>query len=264
MISLAFSPCPNDTFIFDAMVHGKIDTEGLLFNFRMEDVETLNHLAMEGAVDMIKVSYHAYLYLTGKYRLLDSGSALGTGNGPLLVSKKKYSIPELNDLMVAIPGNYTTAHLLLKIMAPGIHRKKIMVFDQIEDAVLSGEADAGVIIHENRFTYERRGLQKIADLGEYWEKLTHCPIPLGGILARNDLGEEIIGKLNRVMRRSVTFAMKNPDSVMDFVRQNAQAMEDEVMQKHIALYVNNFTLDLGEEGKEAIEKLFELTKPILA
>ncbi|MCX6243589.1 MAG: 1,4-dihydroxy-6-naphthoate synthase [Bacteroidetes bacterium] len=263
MVSLAFSPCPNDTFIFDAMVHGKIDTEGLSFDFRMEDVETLNHLAMEGAVDMVKVSYHGYLCIADKYLLLDSGSALGRGNGPLLISKKHHSVSELKDLLVAIPGEYTTAHLLLKVMAPGISRKKIMVFHQIEDAILKEEVDAGVIIHENRFTYQRKGLLKIADLGEYWENLTGLPVPLGGIVARKELGEEITGKLNRIMHRSVAYAMKNPEAVMDFVRQKAQEMEDEVMQKHIALYVNDFTLDLGEEGRKAVEKLIELTKPIL-
>jgi 1,4-dihydroxy-6-naphthoate synthase len=262
MLTLAFSPCPNDTFIFDAMVHGRIETEGLAFGYRMEDVETLNHLALEGAVDMVKVSYHAWLYLAERYCLLDSGSALGRGNGPLLVSKKNLSLRDLEDLTVAIPGEYTTAHLLLKILAPRIRRKRIMVFHKIEDAILSGEVDAGVIIHENRFTYERKGLRKIADLGEYWEGITHGPIPLGGIIARNGLGDEILAKLNRVMHRSVAFAMKNPDAVMDFVRQNAQEMEEDVMKKHIALYVNHFTLDLGEEGKKAVDKLFEFTKPI--
>ncbi len=258
IIKLAFSPCPNDTFIFAAMVHGSIDTEGLEFEYRMEDVEKLNHLAMDGAMDMVKVSYHAFLHLSPVYRLLDSGSALGFGNGPLLISKEKYSIGDLDDLMVAIPGEYTTAHLLLKLLAPRIQRKKILVFNEIEDAILKDEVDAGVIIHENRFTYERKGLQKITDLGETYENLTHCPIPLGGIIAQKKLGEETLDKLNRVMHRSVAFAMDNPGSVMDFVRCNAQEMEDEVMLKHIHLYVNNYTLDLGPVGKNAIARLFEL------
>jgi 1,4-dihydroxy-6-naphthoate synthase len=257
-IKLAFSPCPNDTFIFAAMVHGMIDTEGLKFDYRMEDVERLNHLAMNGAMDMIKVSYHAFLHLSPVYQLLDAGSALGFGNGPLLISKKKYSIGDLDDLRVAIPGEYTTAHLLLKLLAPRIQHKKILVFNEIEDAILKDEVDAGVIIHENRFTYETKGLQKIADLGEIYENLTHCPIPLGGIIAKKKLGEVTLDKLNRVMRRSVAFAMENPGAVMDFVRCNAQEMEDEVMLKHIHLYVNNYTLDLGPEGKNAIARLFEL------
>ncbi|MCX6247911.1 MAG: 1,4-dihydroxy-6-naphthoate synthase [Bacteroidetes bacterium] len=258
VIHLGFSPCPNDTFIFAPMVQGMIDTEGIEFDYRMEDVETLNHLAMEGVLDMVKVSFHAFLHLSPTYRLFDSGSALGSGNGPLLISMKNFSIHELEDRMVAIPGEYTTANLLLKIIAPAIHRKKILLFNEIEDAVLKDEADAGVIIHENRFTYERRGLQKIADLGEAYEKLTLSPIPLGGIIAQKKLGTEILDTLNRILHRSVAFAMENPDKVMDFVRCHAQEMEDEVMMKHIRLYVNNFTLDLGQEGRKAISILFEL------
>jgi 1,4-dihydroxy-6-naphthoate synthase len=190
--------------------------------------------------------------------LLDSGSALGFGNGPLLISKKKYSIGDLHDLRVAIPGEFTTAHLLLKLIVPGIQRKKILVFNKIEEAILKDEVDAGVIIHESRFTYERKGLYKIADLGEAYENLTHCPIPLGGIIAQKKLGKETLEKLNRIMHRSVAYAMENPGTVMDFVRCNAQEMEDEVMMKHIHLYVNNYTLDLGSEGRQAITRLFEL------
>ena len=258
VINLGFSPCPNDTFIFAAMVHGMIDTEGLEFDYRMEDVERLNHLAMDGGMDMVKVSYHAFLHLSPVYRLLDSGSALGFGNGPLLISKKKYSIGDLDDLTVAIPGEYTTAHLLLKLIAPRIRRKKILVFNGIENAILKDEVDAGVIIHENRFTYERKGLQKIADLGEAYENLTHYPIPLGGIIAQKKLGKEMLDRLNRILHRSVAYAMENPGAVMDFVRSNAQEMEDEVILKHIHLYVNDYTLDLGTEGRQAIARLFEL------
>lgn len=258
VINLGFSPCPNDTFIFAAMMHGMIDTEGLEFDYRMEDVEKLNLLAMEGVMDMVKVSFHAFLHLSPVYRLLDSGSALGFGNGPLLISKKKYSIGDLDNLRVAIPGEYTTAHLLLKLLAPRVQRKKILVFNEIEDAIIKEEVDAGVIIHESRFTYERKGLQKIADLGEAYEDLTHCAIPLGGIIAQKKLGKETLDKLNRVMHRSVAYAMENPGAVMDFVRCNSEEMEDEVMLKHIHLYVNNFTLDLGSEGRKAIARLFEL------
>ncbi len=258
VIKLGFSPCPNDTFIFAAMVHGMIDTEEFEFDYRMEDVERLNHLAMDGTMDMVKVSYYAFLHLSPVYRLMDSGSALGFKNGPLLISKRKYSIGDLDDLMIAIPGDYTTSHLLLTLLSPKIHRKKILVFNEIEDAILKDEVDAGVIIHENRFTYERKGLKKIADLGETYENLTHYPIPLGGIIAQKKLGTETLDKLNRVMHRSVAYAMENPGSVMDFVRSNAQEMEDEVMLKHIHLYVNNYTLDLGPDGRKAINRLFEL------
>lgn len=258
VIKLGFSPCPNDTFIFGAMVHGMIDCEGLEFDYKMADVEHLNHLAMEGTIDMVKVSYHAFLYLSPVYSLLDSGSALGTGNGPLLISKKKYSISDLEDRIVAIPGEYTTAHLLLKLLAPSIRRKKILLFNEIEDAILSEEADAGVIIHESRFTYENKGLLKIADLGGLYESLTHSPIPLGGIIARKSLGKETVDKLNRILHRSVSFAMDNPGKVMDFVRCNAQEMDEEVMMKHIHLYVNKYTLDLGTDGRKAIACLFNL------
>jgi 1,4-dihydroxy-6-naphthoate synthase len=244
------------------MVNGLIDTEGLEFDYHMEDVERLNHLAMEQAVDMVKVSYHAFLSLSPVYHLLDSGSALGFGNGPLLISKKKYSIEDLDDLTIAIPGEYTTAHLLLKILAPRIKSKKIMVFNEIEDAILNGQVDAGVIIHENRFTYERKGLQKIGDLGEAYEALTHNPIPLGGIIANKKLGKETLDKLDRVMHQSVAFALDNPGKVMDFVRCNAQEMEDEVMLKHIHLYVNNYTLELGPGGRKAIACLFDLAHAV--
>jgi 1,4-dihydroxy-6-naphthoate synthase len=256
-IKLAFSPCPNDTFIFAAMVNGLIDTEGLAFDYRMEDVEKLNHMAMDGSIDMVKVSYHAFLHLSPVYRLLDSGSALGFGNGPLLISKKQYSIDHLDGLTIAIPGEYTTAHLLLKLLAPGVYNKKILVFNEIEDAILKSDVDAGVIIHENRFTYERKGLIKIADLGEVYENKNHCPIPLGGIIAQKNLGSETVEKLNRIMHNSVAYALDNPDAVMDFVRANAQEMEDEVILKHIHLYVNNYTLDLGPDGREAIARLFD-------
>jgi len=257
-IKLAFSPCPNDTFIFAAMVKGLIDTEGLKFDYRMEDVERLNHLAMTDKIDMVKVSYHAFLFLSPVYRLLDAGSALGFGNGPLLISKRQYSTEEMKDILVATPGEYTTAHLLLKLLIPGIQRKKILVFNEIEEAILKGEVDAGVIIHENRFTYDKKGLVKIVDLGEAYESMTHSPIPLGGIIAKKKLGDETVDKLNRILKKSVAFAMDNPDAVMDFVRINAQEMDDEIMLRHIHLYVNEYTLDLGPGGRKAIARLFDL------
>jgi 1,4-dihydroxy-6-naphthoate synthase len=256
MITLGFSPCPNDTFIFDALVHHKVDTEGLTFEPRMDDVETLNHLAMQDMLEMVKISYHAFLYLSDRYEMLNSGSAIGFGAGPLLISNKDYSIEDLPNLTVAVPGEYTTAHLLLKLAAPSVKKKKIMVFHEIEDALLSGVADAGVIIHENRFTYEQKGLKKILDLGEYWENLTHSPIPLGGIAVKKSLGTGCIAQLNRIMRRSVVYAQSNPDDVMGFVRGHAQEMDEAVMKKHIALYVNKYTTDFGAEGKMAVEHLF--------
>jgi 1,4-dihydroxy-6-naphthoate synthase len=259
-ISLAFSPCPNDTFIFYAMTHGKVDTEDISFGYHMADVETLNHLALRGEAEMIKVSYHAWLYLINNYALLDAGSALGFGNGPLLISKKEYKPEDVPGLTIAIPGQYTTAHLLLRFAFPDAGKKRITVFSEIEEALLKGVADAGVIIHENRFTYASKGLRKITDLGEYWEKQTGAPIPLGGIVAKKSLGYETINKLNRTMKRSVIWAMEHPDETMDFVRENAREMDEEVMRKHIGLYVTEFTIDLGEKGKEAVRKLSEMIR----
>jgi len=260
MIQLAFSPCPNDTFIFDALVHGKIDLESLEFDFRMEDVETLNNLALNGKADMIKVSFHAYLYLQQTYVLLQSGSALGLGNGPLLIAKKDFPADEIPLLTIAIPGEFTTAHLLFSLAFPEAGLKRFMVFSQIEEAILSGKVDAGVIIHENRFTYRDKGLISLLDLGEYWEGLTHTPIPLGGIIAKKSLGYEVISKLNRIMHHSVEYAMLNGPDVMPFVRVNAREMNEEVMIKHIGLYVNNFTLQLGKEGSSAVSRLLEMAR----
>lgn len=257
-ISLAFSPCPNDTFVFYAMTHGKVDTEGLAFGYHMADVETLNHIALRGGAEMIKVSYHAWLYLGANYSLLDAGSALGFGNGPLLISKMEYTAEDVTGLTIAVPGEYTTAHLLLKLAFPKARKKRLMVFSEIEDSVLLGTADAGVIIHENRFTYAQKGLRKILDLGEFWEQKTGSPVPLGGIVAKKSLGYNTINKLNRIMKRSVLWAMEHPEETMDFVREHAQEMDEEVMRKHIGLYVTDFTIDLGKEGKAAIGKMTQM------
>jgi 1,4-dihydroxy-6-naphthoate synthase len=259
-IKLAFSPCPNDTFIFDALVHGKIDTEGLGFDYRMEDVESLNRLAMAGKIDMVKISYHTWLYLAQKFILLNSGSALGFGNGPLLIAKKEMTPEEISGALIAIPGEFTTAHLLFRIAYPEANNKRFMVFSEIEDAILSGRADAGVIIHENRFTYQSKGLKKLTDLGQYWEQLTHCPIPLGGIVVRSTLQDETVAKLQRIMHRSVTWALEYPEEAMPFVRCNAREMDEEVMKKHIALYVNEFSVDLGTRGKQAVSMLMKVAR----
>lgn len=260
MIRLAFSPCPNDTFIFDALVHKKIDLEGLDFDFRMEDVETLNNLALKGQADMIKVSFHAYLYLHQTYVLLQSGSALGRGNGPLLIAKKAIPPESIPWHTIAIPGEYTTAHLLFRLAFPEARLKRFMIFSNVEKAIENGDVDAGVIIHENRFTYQDKGLVKLLDLGEFWENEAHTPIPLGGIVARKSLGYEVINKLNRIMHRSVEHAMLNGTTAMPFVKANAQEMSEEVMMKHIGLYVNDFTLKLGTEGRKAVSKLLNTAR----
>ncbi len=256
-ISLGFSTCPNDTFIFDAMVHHKIDTEGLEFDVFLGDVEELNNKALNSELDVTKISYHAFSKIADNYLLLDSGSALGYKNGPLLISKHKIYPDEINDIKIAIPGLNTTANLLFSIAFPNAKNKKEYLFSDIEDVVMSNEVDAGLIIHENRFTYEKKGLKKIIDLGEYWEKETGLPIPLGGIAVTRNLNHDLQLKLNRVLKRSVEFAFENPKSAYPYIKQHAQEMDEEVMYKHIELYVNDFTKDLGKDGRKAIEVLYE-------
>lgn len=256
-LTLGFSTCPNDTFIFDAMVHKRIDTEGLDFELMLADVEELNKAAFEHQIDITKLSYHAYAYIADNYVLLDSGSALGNNNGPLLISKHKIYPDEVNDISIAIPGKNTTANLLLSIAYPKAKNKKEYLFSDIEEAVLSNEIDAGLIIHENRFTYAERGLKKIIDLGEYWETKTKLPIPLGGIVINRKLPLEIQQKVNRVLRKSLEYAYKNPTASLPFIKQYAQEMNEEVMRKHIELYVNEYSLNLGDKGKEAIRELYK-------
>lgn len=256
-ISLGFSTCPNDTYIFDAMVHHKVDTEGLEFEVIMGDVEELNTKALNNELDVTKISYHAFSKIAKNYLLLDSGSALGYKNGPLLISKHKIYPDEVKDIKIAIPGFNTTANLLLSIAFPDAKNKKEYLFSDIEEAVLDGEVDAGLIIHENRFTYEKKGLKKIIDLGDYWEKETGLPIPLGGIAISRNLDKEIQLKVNRILKRSVEFAFENPKSAYPFIKQYAQEMDEDVMYKHIELYVNDFTRELGEKGREAVKVLYD-------
>ncbi len=255
--SLGFSPCPNDCFIFDAMIHDKIDTEGLEFEPVMTDVEDLNQRAFSGELDITKLSFHAFAYVANEYVLLNSGSALGNNCGPLLISKKDCSnaIPNIDDFKIAIPGKYTTANLLLGLYAPNAKNKVEMVFSDIEEAVLNGTVDAGVIIHENRFTYQVKGLHKIIDLGEFYETKYQHPIPLGGIVVKRNIPNDIQQKVNRIIRQSVEFAFANPDSSMDFIKKHSQEMDEEVMRKHIELYVNNYSIDLGKKGRGAITLL---------
>jgi 1,4-dihydroxy-6-naphthoate synthase len=239
------------------MIHGKIDTEGLDFELVIEDVEELNRRAFKADLDVTKISFNAYTRLVDNYILLDAGAALGENCGPLVISKNPTSMEELKDKVIAIPGQNTTANLLLTLAFSEYKNKKEMLFSDIENAVINGDVDAGLIIHESRFTYEDKGLNRVLDLGEYWENKTNTPTPLGGIIAKRDLGEELIQKINRVLKRSVQFAFDNPKSGIDFIRKHSQEMSEEVMYKHIALYVNHFSLDLGEEGKNAVRVLFQ-------
>jgi 1,4-dihydroxy-6-naphthoate synthase len=257
-LTLGFSPCPNDTFIFDAMVHGRIDTEGLEFDYFLADVEELNRQALRSDVDITKISYHAYAYVAQNYLILDAGSALGHRNGPLLISKRRIGISELPGLKIAIPGNYTTANLLFSIAWPDVVNKTEYLFSNIEDALLKGEVDAGLIIHETRFTYYRRGLHKLADMGEYWETLTGLPIPLGAIVIKRNIPDDIAQKVNRIMRRSLEYAYKDSFASYDFVSGNAREMDSTVMNNHIKLFVNEYTLNLGPRGREAIVELFRI------
>jgi 1,4-dihydroxy-6-naphthoate synthase len=262
-LSLGFSPCPNDTFIFDALIHHKIDTEGLDFEVSYDDVETLNQKAFRGELDITKLSYHAFAYVADSYVLLDSGSALGFGVGPMLICKddpeklRLQLTTQNSKLKIGIPGKYTTANFLLGLAFPNAINKQELVFSDIENAVLDGRVDIGLIIHENRFTYQDKGLKKIIDLGDFWEKETGCAIPLGGIVANRSLPLDVQHKINRVLRRSVEFAFSNPKSGLEYIRSHAQEMSEEVMYKHIDLYVNKYSVELGEEGKKAIKLLFD-------
>lgn len=259
-LTLGFSPCPNDTFIFDALVNGKIDTEGLAFDVLLEDVQTLNEWAIAGKLDISKISYGVLPLVTGSYTVLQSGGALGKGVGPLLITARKNGMTrdEINKGIIVIPGENTTAHLLFSLAFPEATGKKFMVFSQIEEAVLSGAADAGVIIHENRFTYREKGLTKIMDLGEYWEQETKSPIPLGGIIINKSLPSSLKQQVDRLIRNSVEYAFSNYPLLTDYVKEHAQEMNESVMRQHINLYVNNYSIQLGEEGKKAVEKLLQV------
>lgn len=256
-LSIGFSPCPNDTFIFDAWLHERIDTEGLELEAYMADVEELNRLAFAGELQLSKLSYHAYLHCSRHYVLLRAGSALGRGCGPLLIAREPLSREALLGGKIAIPGKYTTANLLLSVAYPELReeQKEVLLFSEIEEALLAGKVDAGLIIHENRFTYQDLGLHALCDLGEFWEQKTGAAIPLGGIVGQKTLGKATLAKAERVLRRSVEYAFAHPQESLPYTRQHAQAMSEAVMQQHIALYVNEFSLDLGEEGLAAIRAL---------
>ena len=259
-LTLGFSPCPNDTFIFDALVNKKIDTEGFDFEIFLADVETLNQWALEGKLDITKLSFPAFFKSLNNYTLLNAGSAVGKGVGPLLISDARHEISadEINQASVAIPGINTTANFLFTFAYPEASDKIFLPFSAIEDALLNKETDLGVIIHENRFTYQQKGLYKVKDLGEYWEEKMELPVPLGGIAINQSLKRSVALKINELIRKSIEFAFKNYPTIPDYVKQHAKEMNEEVMLQHIDLYVNNYSIDLGEEGKLAIESLHEV------
>jgi 1,4-dihydroxy-6-naphthoate synthase len=276
-LSLGFSPCPNDTFIFDALVNKKIDTGGLEFDVHLDDVQTLNELALEGRLDISKISYGVLPLLLNTYSLLKSGGALGIGVGPLLISNGKLNIPGgesgrtvVEDSMIAIPGENTTAHFLFSLAYPQASHKVFMRFDEIENFVLNPPAAfvessndiLGVIIHESRFTYQDKGLHKIVDLGDYWEQTTGNPIPLGGIVIKQTAGYDLQGKVDGLIRKSLEYAFKHYPEITSYVKQHSQEMSEAVMRQHINLYVNDYSIDLGKKGKAAVLKLLEVYEAV--
>lgn len=261
-LTLGYSPCPNDCFIFDALVNGRLDTGDIQFDVVLEDVETLNKWALAGKLDITKLSYHAYTKVISQYILLRAGSALGFNCGPLLIANRTFADPAKEIKTVAIPGELTTANFLLSLAFPTLQNKVPMLFSDIEQAVLDGKVDAGLIIHENRFTYQEKGLKKVMDLGEFWDAHFHAPIPLGGIVMKRTHAPEQINAVNHLIRKSVELAFENPDATMPYVRAHAQAMRDEVMKQHINLYVNNYSIDLGEDGLAAIKGMFDKAKAL--
>lgn len=284
-LSLGFSPCPNDCFIFDAMLHEKVDTEGLKFKSVIEDVEALNKRTINSSLslpfgkgalspservrgamqlDITKLSFFAFAQVQKKYSLLDSGSALGFGVGPLVIKKLGYGIKDLNSskFKIAIPGRHTTANFLFSLAFPKATNKVELLFSEIEKAVLDGKTDAGVIIHENRFTYRQKGLKKIIDLGAWWKKKTKLPIPLGGIAIKKTFQKEIQRKVERVIRKSVEYAFANPESSKAFIKKHSQEMDDDVIKQHINLYVNKYSLSLGIKGRKAVNLLLQHTTRI--
>ena len=250
-LSLHISPCPNDTFAFDAIINHRIEHD---FDLAVEyhDIEELNEGVLRGEPDISKISYAVYPLVKEKYALLNSGSALGRGNGQLLVRRKGETSPIRT---VASPGLNTTANALLHRYFPEIREVRQMLFSEIAAAVERGETDAGVLIHEGRFVYEQRNLELVADLGKLWEEETHLPLPLGAIIAKRELGEEMISKFDNLLSESVRFAFKNPLVSRNFVKQHAQELDDDVIDKHISLFVNEHTISLGEEGQQAVERL---------
>jgi len=256
--TLGFSPCPNDTFIFDALVNKKIDTGDFDFKVRPEDVETLNNLAKNEMLDFTKISYGVLPLITKKYIVLNSGGALGKGVGPLLISQKPVAFNEVENYTIAIPGENTTAHLLFSLAFPNVKKKIFKRYDEIENAVLESGNVLGVIIHENRFTYMERGLNKIIDLGNFWEEKTSFPIPLGGIVSKRTIDEKTSMQVDGLIRESIEYAFEHYPLITDYVKQHSQEMEEAVMKKHIDLYVNKYSINLGEDGKKAVRKFMEI------
>ena len=255
-LNIAFSTCPNDTFMFDALVNSRLEALNFSVDVHLADIEELNKMALEGEPDISKVSYAAYPAISDNYQLLSAGSALGYKNGPLVISKRKIYPDELTDVQIAIPGKMTTANFLLSILFPEVKNKSEYLFSDIEEAVLSNEIDAGLVIHETRFVYKNKGLKLVSDLGELWETKFNLPIPLGGIVVKRDFPEEVKLDIQKRISESVQFAFNDRNTSLEYIRQHAQELDDKVINQHIDLYVNDFSVDLGKKGREAVEILF--------
>lgn len=257
-LSLGFSPCPNDTFLFHPLVSGRVETGALRFRERLADVETLNLLAMDTALDVCKVSYHAFAHIRPHYVLLRAGGAMGRGCGPIVVARQDYRIADLTEKRIATPGRFTTAHLLIRLCNPEISGLVTMPFHEIMPAVASGQVDAGVIIHESRFTFREYGLKGVLDLGQWWESRTDLPLPLGGIAARRSLGDSVLREVDNAVRSSVEYSTSHPGEALDYIRSHAREMDEDVCSSHISLFVNQHSLDPGTDGERAAETLISL------
>ena len=257
-LKLAFSSCPNDTFMFHALVHGLVDTEGLSFEVDIHDVEELNERAQRDTYDVSKLSYHGWFTVRDRYEMLASGSALGWDCGPLLVCRAgDTEVLSRPNLRIATPGRYTTGALLCTLAYPGMGEQTPMLFSEIEGAVARGDFDLGVLIHEGRFTYREKGLDLVRDLGAWWQQTSGCPIPLGGIAVRRALGAEIAASVDRALHRSIQYAFAHPEASREYVASYARELSASIQRKHIDLFVNRFSLDLGEEGRRAVDTLYQ-------
>jgi len=259
-LSVAYSPCPNDTFIFNDLANGKLTGGDLTLDVHLHDVETLNRMALDGVYDVTKVSFHAYLLARRKYDLLSVGAALGHGCGPIVVARREIGPDEFAGCTIAVPGELTTAHLLLRLWAPQFRRRVFVRYDEVMDRVSAGQADAGVIIHEGRFVYERAGLVKLADLGEWWQGRTGLPIPLGGIVARRGLGAETIGRFEDLLRQAIRNSLDHPGGTAEYVREHAREMDPAVLKEHIKTFVNDYSLDMGDDGRAAIRRMADMAR----
>lgn len=257
-VTIGYSPCPNDTFIFHALIHGLIEGPKVQWNPLTEDVESLNEKALRGELPITKLSFFAYAFCHQHYQLLDAGAALGFGCGPLLITTPSNRHKPVEEMTIGIPGQYTTAHFLFSLAYPSAKQKYFMVFSEIEAAVQNGVVDAGVIIHENRFTYQERGFVAIQDLGAYWETQSGKAIPLGGIAIRRDLDEAFKWEVQEALAASVLYAKNNPAASAAYVASLAQEMDPEVRRQHIDLYVNDYSIRLGVTGRTAIQDLYHI------